>query len=496
MVNDLTAWSQFGGVRLTPDSERRALDLRRALTRGVGLVIVIVDGGARAEVLRRLATWSGRDDVPELRIVTDDGEALKFLQDLRGLARCETGIVIANPGLSVWESPCSLREWNPARDLIARYIDGPCLFVIEREHEVATTRAAPDLYDVRAGTYRFESESLARERLPSVDLGEYGTVKATPPADLRKREADLREMEEDTDVSRGLLADEWLRVAKGWHRALSVDPGAYDAAVAAAGHAQALAAGIGYVRAVALAIRLLGDFALFRSNHTVAQSYYESALPLCQQVGDVQGAANCMVRLGEIDLRQGDLTAAKGHCDYALRLYRELGDTTGAANAIARLGEIAHFGEDYDAAQSLYKKAIAEYRRVDGYLGIANCLLRLGEVALARDRYDEASLMFSEVLPLYQHIGDSLGEANAIKRLGDIAFARSDHEGARARYEEALRMYAQIPEPYSMGWLHMQLGEIGDGEERAAHIAEARRLWLSIDRPDLVKLLDDALGQG
>jgi hypothetical protein len=51
-------------------------------------------------------------------------------------------------------------------------------------------------------------------------------------------------------------------------------------------------------------------------------------------------------------------------------------------------------------------------------------------------------------------------------------------------------LYARIPEPFSIGWTRFRLVELAGGAERAAHIAAARDAWPSIDRPDLVALLD------
>jgi hypothetical protein len=38
------------------------------------------------------------------------------------------------------------------------------------------------------------------------------------------------------------------------------------------------------------------------------------------------------------------------------------------------------------------------------------------------------------------------------------------------------------------------LARLDEGDERAAHVAAAREAWASIDRPDLVKQLDDEFG--
>ena len=94
---------------------------------------------------------------------------------------------------------------------------------------------------------------------------------------------------------------------------------------------------------------------------------------------------------------------------------------------------------------------------------------------------------FERALPLFQRVGDVLGEADCIQGLGDIALARSDLDGARAAYEQALPLYQAIPEPYSVGWTLVRLGQLHPaGNERARRWTAARQAWASIGRQDLM----------
>jgi tetratricopeptide (TPR) repeat protein len=248
---------------------------------------------------------------------------------------------------------------------------------------------------------------------------------------------------------------------------------------------------VGSVLGEADSIVSLGDIALRQSDHTEARRRYEEALPLLREAGSLRGEAICIARLGEIALYRSEDEEAQRRFAQALPLFRQVGDAQGEANCIQRFGTIASQRSDHAEAQKQYTAALSLYEQVGDVLGKANCLLQLGDIERERPDYDKARSRYEEALPLYQQFGSVRGEANCILGLGEIAAAQSRNEEARHRYRAALALYEGIEDPYSIGWAHQRLAQIEPEPERARHVAAAREAWTRIDRPDLVKQMDE-----
>ena len=217
----------------------------------------------------------------------------------------------------------------------------------------------------------------------------------------------------------------------------------------------------------------------------------DAASAAVEDGGDDGQRARLHLSSGVLARDRSEYEAARARFEEALPLFRRVDNVQGEANCIFFLGDIARQRGDHDAARAQLEEALPLFRRVGDVLGEANCIQGLGEIARQRGDHDAARAQYEEALPLYRQVGDMLGEANCIFFLGEIARERGDHDAARARYEKALPLYERIHDPYSIGWTQYRLAIlISPGPQRHQRLAGARQAWASIDRSDLLEMLD------
>ena len=454
---------------LTEASERNLAALRRSLRRShtFALFLLLADGPARAAVRARLCAWSGAEGVPDLRIFPEGEIGAKALLEL--LAGTEgaplAGAVIVD-GDTLVEQKTPVYALNVARDVLGRVFAGPLVMILAPRREVELSRLAPDLFDVRRATYEIESERVTRppSRPPAPPAAAAAPMAPAllEPAPLRVRAGFTKESQQADRSSRRLLqeptalrgleasheppppaalADEWLRRA-----AALEEQGAWSDVMEAAAEALRIARPIGYLDAVASALRLEARAHRHAGHLVEAERAALEALAIAKEHLDDRARAAALDEIASTMEARGAIDAAlRARREEQLPLLERPGDSRARAEAMSKVARLLQAAGDSDQA-----------------------------VSVLRD----------EVVPAFDRIGDTHEKASAAKQVAELLEARGElQEGLRVRVEAA----AESPFPGLDFFDEVRaadfFGREAEIEEALALLDDGRRArrWLQID---------------
>lgn len=456
---------------LTEESEHQLGVLRRALKRGTGfaLYVVVAKDLGRVELLRRLRTWSGAGGVPDLHffpVGAEGASAVDALLAARDEAHALAGAVIPDGGALIdVEEGNALSALNVARDVLDRVIRGPLLLVLSPEREADLARMAPDLFDVRAGTVAVEAVVVEAGPVEVSRIGLRHRDRARPVAGLQGEGARLRVLAESEDPPLGALADAWVRIGYEF-----LDRGEIGEAREAAKVAHQLAVRGGYKSGVAYGIALEGDVLGYLGDLDEAQTCYEVALAIEEDLGDRPAIAVLYKQLGIVAQKGGDLDKAQGWHEMALAIEEELGNRPGTASSYHLLGMIAQSRGELDKAQGWYEKAVIIDEDLGNRSGMASTYHELSILAQYRGELDKAQEWCEKSLALEDELGNRAGMAGSYHQLGRLAEGRGELDNAQEWCERSLAIEDELGDRAAMTVTSYLLGHLA---ERRHHPAQA-----------------------
>jgi tetratricopeptide (TPR) repeat protein/DNA polymerase III delta prime subunit len=217
--------------------------------------------------------------------------------------------------------------------------------------------------------------------------------------------------------------------------------------------------------------RFKGDLSLRTDRLVEAESCYQRALPIYEQIEDKLGEANTQKALGDLCLRTDRLEEAEACYQRALPIYAQIEAKLGEANTQKALGDLCLRTDRLEEAEACYQRALPIYAQIEAKLGEANTLRALGDLSLRRSRLVEGEACYQRALPIYEQIEDKLGEANTLRALGDLYRRRSRLVEGEACYQRALPIYEQIEDKLGEANTLQALGNLllSQGKSTAAY---------------------------
>ncbi|MGM0446701.1 MAG: MarR family transcriptional regulator [Methanobacteriota archaeon] len=417
---DGSGGSEAGGVGADGDSSTTVDEVRRALDRLLGTVLIGSGDG-------------------EYRAVHDEWSVL-FLGRL--VEREPAPVVARRVGRTV-SHVLALADDPARRSRVRRAVggDAPTVSRIERDPAAWAAETVRAVYGV-GRRYPRLAALYGRVRYAWIDLPE------VCPDDLRNRPPEwVARMYIDAGDLDGATAalDAWRPADEAGaaerqrgYGDVARRRGEYDEARERYERAEEQFTAAGDRGGLAAAIRGRAQAAHFDGDYEVAYEAASRAYAITAEVGDPIATAKALMDLGNALDGLDGTDSVLDHYRVAGDLFRAYDDTHGAANVRANLAVALRRRGDLDAAERSASRALDGYRTVGDEHREAISLLNLAAVAEQRGAVGEAVARASAARTTAGQIGSELYEAFALSHLGSAAHLAGDLDRAERFLTAAL----------------------------------------------------------
>ncbi|WP_239341217.1 tetratricopeptide repeat protein, partial [Frankia sp. CiP3] len=220
----------------------------------------------------------------------------------------------------------------------------------------------------------------------------------------------------------------------------------------------------GRTKGLSVAHANLAILAQLRGDYPAAETRYQQALTIDEELGDRDGLAATYSNLGILAQLRGDYPGAEARYQQALAIGEELGDRAGLAttygNLYTNLGVLARLRGDYPAAETRHQQALAIREELGDRAGLAITSTNLGQLARLRGDYPGAEARYQQALAIFEELGDRAGLALTYTSLGVLARLRGDYPGAEARYQQALAIFEELGDRAGLATTYENIGNL------------------------------------
>lgn len=229
-----------------------------------------------------------------------------------------------------------------------------------------------------------------------------------------------------------------------------------------------------HTRARADALHGIGLCAYYQCDYAAAQTLYEEASTIYQELGDQLSAAATLVSIGVVRVEIGDYDLALVLFKKAYDIIRRTDELTGSAWVLTELGFGAMRAGDLHQAQLWLEEGLTLYRQADDTVGESLALSGLGEIAVRTGALEQATQLLEESLRLRKQIGQKWGIAATLGSLAWAALRQHDLEQATQILNESLLIRIDINDKGGIAWSLEKFAEIA---YRQGDIGQAVRLY-------------------
>ena len=229
---------------------------------------------------------------------------------------------------------------------------------------------------------------------------------------------------------------------------------AWDAAVAAAQRAQAIARDAALPPQFAEALNSEASVLLARGDLAGARPLLEEMVRSSQ---DLRLRGIGLQNLGAVHAQQGELEAAERAFTESYECFRACGYERGQAITLNNLGRAALEGGDLPRALELLGRAVQEAREVEDEELIALTATNLGQATMSSGDFDRANDLVCTALGHFRVSGNRWREVECLRLLGTISERRGHVEEGIRCLERALGLAREIDARLELSLIEPQL---------------------------------------
>jgi len=447
--------AQFIGMNLDP-----LIGLATFITVSEGFTLGFAEVNFASDVERLLVALRQRleSEAVQLEVLRLTNPKLRYLlEELKQVLptiQVEPGkkLVLILCGLEqaigvIGEYPPILADLNFVRDILAKQVPHPMVFVLPDYALTRIARYANDFWAWSSGVFVFRT---AQQTLDTVhtQILQGDRLYSSDAKPVKQERIDLLQrllMEYESAEREGKpsQAQNRLNILLELGNAYC-SLADYRRAELFYQKALVLARNTGENLWEANALKAIGDVLRFLDRRNDALDNYQQAVEIYRVVGDLLGEANTLLGIGDTLQFLDRHNDALDNYQQAVKIYRAIGHLLGEANTLHAIGTVLQFSKLSIEALENYKQAIDLYQAIGDRVGTANTLYSIGNVLQFLTRSNEALEHYQQAITIYRSVGDQLGKANTLKAIGDVLkFLKRSNEAVES-YQEALEIYQAI----------------------------------------------------
>jgi len=208
--------------------------------------------------------------------------------------------------------------------------------------------------------------------------------------------------------------------------------------------------------------------------YTEAETYYQEALSISEQMSERLALSQSLIQLGTISQSRGDLDRSLQYYQQALAIFEEIGDRASVGQTLTNVGTVCQSRGDLDKSLQYYQQALAIFEEIGDRASVGQTLTNVAEIYQTRGEVDSSLRYSQQSLAIFREIGDRRSERKALSQLGYIYQLTGRYAEAERIYQESLAVAHEIGDRQGAS---RALSQIGSMCTSMARYADAERYY-------------------